>query len=264
MDKTKKTINDIMSKSGHHDTTVHEHVAPAIEQKTIKPTSHEEVSTAVESEVHQDHYHRTVQPIATTEVLPEQHKHRVAGEVTREFDHRDQAATERAIKAEASVLRDDKTIEPTTHTQSRAPVVTGEHVHHHVHETVQPLLQKEVIQPEVIHTAVPVHEVHHNAARIHETTTKQPISIDEYKKTGGGLQGSSTTRTAQFEGCPSEQSQSTTSTSSITEGLKSATSTGISGSTTSSKGMGLGSSGHEEEKKKPGLLDRLNPYKDCR
>ena len=129
MDKTKKVIGEVMSKSGQHDTTVTQETAPAVEQKVVKPTSHEEISTAVEQEVHQDHYHRTVQPLEATEVLPEQHKHRVAGTVNREFDHRDQAATERAIRAESGKLRDTRTVEETRHTQSRAPVVQGEHVH---------------------------------------------------------------------------------------------------------------------------------------
>jgi len=132
MDKTKKVIGDMMSKAGHHDTTVHEETAPAVEQKTIKPTQHEEVSTAVEQEVHQDHYHRTVQPVAASETLPEQHSHRVAGTVHREFDHRDMQGTERAMKAEAGKLHDTRTVEETKHTQSRNPTVQGEHVHQYV------------------------------------------------------------------------------------------------------------------------------------
>ncbi|KAK0648025.1 hypothetical protein B0T16DRAFT_325970 [Cercophora newfieldiana] len=249
MDKTKKAVSDIMSKAGHHDTTVTEETAPAVEQRTIKPTQHEEISTAVEQEVHQDHYHRTVQPVAASETLPEQHKHRVAGTVHREFDHRDQPSTERAMKAEASKLHDTRTVEETTRTQSHAPTVQGEHVHHHVHETIQPVILKEVIQPEVIHTAVPVHEVHHNAARIHPTSTKEPMTMDEFKKAGGSLSGSTTSRTNQFEGCPQGKGVHDTSISSMMEG-------GTTGTT------GLGSSTTSTEKK-PSLIDRLNPYKDA-
>ncbi|KAK4447393.1 hypothetical protein QBC34DRAFT_467489 [Podospora aff. communis PSN243] len=274
MDKTKKALGDMMSKAGHHDTTVTEETAPAIEQKTIKPTQHEEISTAVEQEVHQDHYHRTIQPVAASETLPEQHKHRVAGTVHREFDHRDSGSTEQALRAEAGKLRDTKTVEETTKTQSRAPTVQGEHVHHHVHETIQPVIQKEVIQPEVIHTAVPVHEVHHNAARIHPTSTKEAMTAEEFKKAGGSLSGSTTVRTNQFEGCPQGKGVHDTATSSTTSGMSSSgisssnktsgmSSTGTTGiSSTGTTGLGSSTSTSTSEKK-PSLIDRLNPYKDA-
>jgi hypothetical protein len=285
MDKTKKALGDFISKSGQHDTTVHEETAPAIEQRTIKPTSHEEISTAIDQEIHQDHYHRTIQPVQASETLPEQHKHRVANTIEREFDHRDVAGTERAMRAEAGKLRDSKTVEETKHSTSRAPVVQGEHVHHHVHETIQPVIQKEVIQPEVIHTAVPVHEVHHNAARIHPTATREPMSMDEYKKKGGSLGG--TTHDEAFMGCPQgkgihegasggiQSSSSGVEGSSTTTGMSSSTS-GTSGlgmsagagktSTThtgSSTGLGSSATSGSSAEKKPSLMDRLNPYKDA-
>jgi len=201
MDKTKQAVKDFMSKSGHHDTTVQEEVAPAVKHETVKPTRHEEVTTAVDKEVHQDHYHRQVQPVQDREVLPEQHKHNVGGVVNREFDHRNNQETERALKAEQAKLRDERVVQETQTSQSRAPVVEGEHVHHHVHETIQPVIQKEVIQPEVVHTTVPVHEVHHQSAQHHGTTTLPPVSINEFKKQGGVLSGHHE-RTSKFDGCP--------------------------------------------------------------
>ncbi|KAB5562968.1 hypothetical protein GE09DRAFT_766071 [Coniochaeta sp. 2T2.1] len=201
MDKTKEAVKNFMSKSGHHDTTVHEQVAPAVKHETIKPKQHEEIVTAVDKEVHQDHYHRQVQPVHDREVLPEQHKHNVGGVVNREFDHRNNNEVERALKAEESKLRDERVVQETQRTQTRAPVVEGEHVHHHVHETIQPVIQKEVIQPEVVHTTVPVHEVHHKSAEIHGTTTLPPVSINEFQKQGGVLSGHHE-RTSHFDGCP--------------------------------------------------------------
>ena len=77
----------------------------------------------------------------------------------------------------------------------------NKHLHSHVHETIQPVIQKEVIQPEVVHTTVPVHEVHHNSAQHHGTTTLPPVSIDEFKKQGGVLSGNHE-RHNKFDGCP--------------------------------------------------------------
>jgi len=124
----------------------------------------------------------------------------------------------------------------------------GEVACSHVHETVQPVIQKEVIQPEVIHTAVPIHEVHHNAARIHPTSTKEPVTMSEFQKSGSTLGGSGT-RTNAFEGCPQGKGVHETSSSSTKESTMSPSGT-----------TGLGA---ESTEKKPSLIDRLNPYKDA-
>ena len=130
MDKAKAAITDFMSKSGHHDTTVHEAVAPAVQHEVIKPHTHEEVQTAVDKEVHQDHYHRTVQPVQDREVLPEQHTAKLGAVQHREFDHRDAEGTKRALVDDQARFADERIVENTTHSQSVAPTVGGEHVHH--------------------------------------------------------------------------------------------------------------------------------------
>jgi hypothetical protein len=53
MEKAKAAVSDFMSKSGHHDTTVHETVAPAVQNEVVKPHVHEEINTAIDKEVHQ-------------------------------------------------------------------------------------------------------------------------------------------------------------------------------------------------------------------
>ncbi|KAI0845945.1 hypothetical protein F5Y00DRAFT_272610 [Daldinia vernicosa] len=201
MNKTKEVIRDFVGKSGHHDTTVHESVEPAVKKETIKPREHEEVNTAVNKEIHQDHYHRTVQPVHDKEILPEQHQHKVGAVQHRDYDHRDHDTTKRALAAENAKFRDEQVVQDTKHTQSHAPTVQGEHVHHHVHETVQPVLHKETIQPSVVHTTVPIHETHHNPAQHHSTTSLPPVSAEEYRQRGGALAGEKE-RFDAFEGEP--------------------------------------------------------------
>ncbi|KAI1081866.1 hypothetical protein F5B20DRAFT_588031 [Whalleya microplaca] len=189
MNKTKDTIKDFMHKSGHHDATVHETVQPAVQKETVNPIEREDINTAIDKEVHQDHYHRTVQPVFDKQVLPEQHKHNIGGIQHREYDHRDLDKTKNSLAAEGQNFRDERTVHDTTHTQSHAPVVQGEHVHHHLHETIQPVVHKETVQPSVVHTTVPIHEVHHNSAQHHSMSALQPVTMDEYKKKGGVLGG---------------------------------------------------------------------------
>jgi hypothetical protein len=71
----------------------------------------------------------------------------------------------------------------------------------HIHETIQPVVQKEVIQPNVVHTTVPIHEVHHNAATHHETTSLPTMTMDQFKTKGGVLSGREE-RYDEFEGVP--------------------------------------------------------------
>ncbi len=118
---------------------------------------------------------------------------------------------------------------------------------------MQPLIQKEVIQPEVVHTTVPIHEVHHLAASHHPTTSLPPVSMDEYKKQGGtlGAVSGSERRTKEFEGCP-------TGVSTHPEGgnIKKSSSSSMS---SGKKDKGTGSADTVE---KPSLIDKLNPWKD--
>jgi hypothetical protein len=288
MDKAKRVVEDFTSRAGHHDTTVTENVAPAVEHETVRPTQHEEINTAINKEIHQDHYHQKVQPVHDTQVLPEQHMHKQGKVISREFDNRDNASTERALRSEQAKLRDERTVTGTTHTQSHAPVVQGEQVHHHVHETIQPVVHKETIQPSVVHTTVPIHETHHEQAKIHGTTTLPAVSMDEFKRQGGAL-GGQQSRTGTFEGCPkgvhmpgcghAEGSGPQTSTMSSgmtgSKGMRSSSSISssdeentrssrISGTQTSSTGLhGTTTGGSTTSTKKPSLIDRLNPMKDA-
>jgi hypothetical protein len=71
----------------------------------------------------------------------------------------------------------------------------------HIHETIQPVVHKETVQPSVVHTTVPIHEVHHNAAQHHQTSELPAMNMSEFKKQGGVL-GGREERYDGFEGEP--------------------------------------------------------------
>jgi hypothetical protein len=71
----------------------------------------------------------------------------------------------------------------------------------HIHETIQPVVQKETIQPNVVHTTVPIHEVHHNKATHHDTTALPAMTMEQFKAKGGALSGREE-RYDEFEGVP--------------------------------------------------------------
>ncbi|KAL8997425.1 MAG: hypothetical protein Q9169_003288 [Polycauliona sp. 2 TL-2023] len=201
MDKAKAAVSDFMHKAGHHDTTVHEKVAPAVTQETVTKHRHEEAQTAIDREVHQDHFHTSIQPVKDREVLPEQHQHNIVPVEHREHHHGDTAAIKARLEQERAQFQSTRTGGTTQESHSVAPVIAGEHVHHHVHETIQPIVQKETIQPSVVHTTVPIHEVHHNEAKHHSSSALPAVSMADFKKQGGSLTGREE-RYDGFEGQP--------------------------------------------------------------
>lgn len=273
MDKAKVAVSEFMQKAGHHDTTVHEKVAPAVINESVTKHRHEEAQTAIDREVHQDHYHTSVQPIKDREVLPEQHSHQMAAVEEREIQHGDASAIKARLEQERMQFQNTRTEGGTKESHSVAPVIAGEHVHHHVHETIQPVVNKETIQPSVVHTTVPIHEVHQNEAKHHAASALPAVSMADFKKQGGSLTGREE-RYDGFEGEPRAVGGalgggSTTGTSTGhhtghhgTSGIDSTSGT-TGSSTTGGYGSGPSGDGYDTTgTKKASLMDKLNPMKD--
>ncbi|KAK3677948.1 hypothetical protein LTR78_002043 [Recurvomyces mirabilis] len=274
MDSAKAAVKDFMTKSGHHDTTVHEKVAPAVTHETINRTQHEDVQTAIDKEVHQDHYHTSVQPVEDRAVLPEQHHHNIIPVEHRSFEHDNADAVKQRLAVEQGKYRDVQDRVEGQHTSSVAPVVAGEHIHHHVHETIQPVVNKQTIEPHVTHTTVPIHEVHHNAAQHHSSSALPAVSMADFKKQGGVLAG----REERYDGFQGEPRSIGGETSQMGSAGLQGGATGLGGSNTHGThghhndqsglagGAGLGSStshGSSTSQGKPSMMDKLNPKTDA-
>lgn len=54
------------------------------------------------------------------------------------------------------------------------------------------MIQRETIEPHITHTTVPVHEVHHNATKHHDTSVLPPVGRAEFEKMTSGTSGSTT------------------------------------------------------------------------
>lgn len=201
MEAAKAAVSKITGRHGHH-TEVDENVLPAVTSENVKPHRHEEATEAVDREVHQKHFHTTVQPVSHKEILPEKHAHNLAPQVDREFRHDNEADTQQRVRAELGQFKNTSTTHGTTHTQAAAPAVTGEHVHHHVHETVQPVIHKETVRPEVVHTTVPIHETHHVGAEHHGMSALPMKTLDEFTKAGGAITGGRTHNHEEYDGPP--------------------------------------------------------------
>lgn len=145
------------------------------------------------------------------------------------------------------------------------------------------MIHKETIQPSVVHTTVPIHEIHHNEAKHHSASALPAVSMADFKKQGGTLTGREE-RYDGFEGEPRAVGSTLGSSSGTTSGPHSSnlenkldprvdsdrdgsrnlgaasSGYGSSGYGSSNTGSGYGSS--TTTGKKPSLMDKLNPMKD--
>ena len=156
---------------------------------------------------------------------------------------------------------------------------------------IQPVVQKETIQPSVVHTTVPIHEVHHNEAKHHAASALPAVSMADFKKQGGSLTGREE-RYDGFEGEPravgsalggssnsmgGRQTTAGPHTSNVENKMDPRVDSDMDGSRnmganrtgTSTTGSGYDSYGSNRPtgaagsaSKKPGIMDRLNPLKD--
>lgn len=143
MDAAASAVGKFLNQSGDKDTTVEQDVAPAVEHDTITKKHETKEQKVIDKERHQDHYHTTVQPLKDREVQDTKHDHEQAPTEYRKVDN---DAKRDDVKAQAASDRNqykDSTIEGMTHEKTtKEGDVVGEQVHHHLHETIQPVIEK--------------------------------------------------------------------------------------------------------------------------
>ena len=146
-------------------------------------------------------FRSTVQPIRDESNVPATHEHAVANKETREFRHGNDQRIHQALEAEQAQFRDTTDLGAQLHTTSMNKTVAGEHVHHHVHENIQPVIERNVHQAHVVHTTHPVHEIHHNESMHHTASVLPEISLSDFKAHGGSFNGE-TCKSDAFKGAP--------------------------------------------------------------
>ncbi|KAH0610618.1 uncharacterized protein H6S33_012145 [Morchella sextelata] len=201
MQSMKNAAKEFISRDKKHDTEVREAFNPAVTKEVIIPKETEETTIAVDRELHQRHYQTRVQPIEDKEVLPEEHRHQVMPVETRVTKDVDEDLVRRRLEEEKLKFKSTREVLPVEHTNIAGATITGEHAHHHVYEQVQPVIEREVIQPAVIHTTVPIHERIEHAPTFHPVTVQPKMTLEEYKRAGGVLEGRNET-IDMFEGEP--------------------------------------------------------------
>ncbi|KAI0162341.1 hypothetical protein GGR57DRAFT_517666 [Xylariaceae sp. FL1272] len=160
--------------------------APAVEHEKIRHKHEHREQEVIDRERHQDHYKTTVQPLKDRDVAGTEHRYESAGVQHRNITH-DKGDDARAILARKKAQFDDTSVDVgTEHTRTKEAPEVHEHVHHHLHETIQPIIEKETVLPSVTHKKIPIKETHQEAPIDHGVEVNEPISIDEFKGRLGG------------------------------------------------------------------------------
>lgn len=160
-----------------------------ITSKTHHSHTIEEVERQRELERHQHHIQVHHQPIKHEEHSAEQ-LHQNIIPVTKVAEKH--ASTDKDAKLLATIAtghghKNEVKHAPKQHQiVDRGEVVT-ESIHHHIHNVVVPLISHDQHEHHRIKTVIPTHHVMHEAPIIHESSTLEAISKDDFLKRGGIL-----------------------------------------------------------------------------
>lgn len=188
MQRAEAAVKDFLGKKNHHSVDIEQETAPAVVHERVVQKQHENVTTALDREVHQHHHQTHVQPIQDQVLESEKHHHNVIPIEHRESRHNKDREVEAQLQEHRGNFRDEREVLPVETTNSSRNLV-GEHVHHHIHDVIQPVVERETIQPHVVHTTVPIHERIENEPVVHKGNVLPTLSMNEFNKAGHSLTG---------------------------------------------------------------------------
>lgn len=119
---------------------------PAITHETISSTEHDIEQKVVQKEVDEEIYHTTVQDVVDNKSMPERHIYTRAPIEEKHLDERNDAELKQQLADEAAQFKDVHIVKDTEVKHDINPVITDERVHYHVHEKIQPVIQRGELQ----------------------------------------------------------------------------------------------------------------------
>ncbi|KAK6507499.1 hypothetical protein TWF481_005930 [Arthrobotrys musiformis] len=188
MQAAKKAVTEFLHHGNKHSVDIEQETKPAVLHERVLERQHETVTHAVDREIHQHHHQIHVQPIQDRVVETEQHHHNVIPVEHRTRHHGKDREIATALATEHGKFKDEREILPVETTNS-TNVVVGEHVHHHIHDYIQPVIERERVVPHVVHTMVPIHEHIEHEPYIHKGNVLPVMTLEEFTKNGFSLGG---------------------------------------------------------------------------
>lgn len=196
MTQTSSVNSGVNVAAGNVDQDV-QHLAPVTHHVHHRHEV-EELLREREHHIHQHHIQHHVQPVVESEHLAEQIHSRVMPTTTIREVHANTDKDAALMRAVAGNPKDTFTQAPADRSVIDKGETVREIVHHHIHNIVQPIIEKDTHEYLRIRTTIPTVQITHEAPIVHESTAHQPIRKDDFVKGGGVL--SSTTRTIEEAG----------------------------------------------------------------
>ncbi|KAI1111620.1 hypothetical protein F5Y14DRAFT_305170 [Nemania sp. NC0429] len=161
--------------------SVDRETAPAVEHETIRKQHEQREQKVVDRERHQDHYKTTVQPLKEREVMPERHMHEEADVRHRYIDHDREHDAKVMLERKQAQFQDTKEEHEVRGETIKEPTVASERTHHHLHETIQPVIEKETVIPSVTHKKIPIKETVQDPTLDEGVTINEAMSKEEFE-----------------------------------------------------------------------------------
>ncbi|GAA96417.1 uncharacterized protein L969DRAFT_95745 [Mixia osmundae IAM 14324] len=176
-----RTIDGSQAESHSHQMLAHK------THENIKQHEVEEVTRERQHDRHIHHVQHTTQPIYDERNNAEQHERRSVPVTQIKEGHATADADKAAFAAQVGQHSDR-----TTHSGKDRQVIDKgerltENTHHHVHNVVQPIIERDVHQNTRIHTTIPVSQETHEAPIVHQSQDLKPISMSQFKSQGNEL-----------------------------------------------------------------------------
>lgn len=201
-------VKEFFSKSSKPETTeVCTDTAPEVVQEHIRPQERVETAEAVDRERHVHHLQHRLQPVEDKQTLDTKHINTTEPVIAREHKEEMRPEHQEALAKQRNLAQDTRSTGAVEKSGEHVGTALNEHQHHHIHETVQPVVQRETVDPTVVHKTKAVHERVEDAPIVHEVTTLPTISADKYAKNKSSLEGEGE-HCSTFEGAPQVAGQS--------------------------------------------------------
>ncbi|KAI1199778.1 hypothetical protein F5X97DRAFT_295387 [Nemania serpens] len=161
--------------------SVDKDTAPAVEHETIHKRHEQREQKVVDRERHQDHYKTTVQPLKEREVMPERHVHEQADVRHKHVDNDREHDAKVMLERKQGRFQDTQQEREARVETTKEPTVTSERTHHHLHETIQPVVEKETVIPSVTHKKIPIKETIQDPSLDEGITINEAMSKEEFE-----------------------------------------------------------------------------------
>jgi len=183
MDKVK----DLLTSGKGHTTTVDSNIQPEVVHETVKPIEQiETVKNVVEERDIHHHQHRIL-PVVDRAQAETKHESVNLGTEHRHHEQKMADADRARLQQMHHAVKDEQVVAPTERHVTEIGGATKELVNHHIHETIQPVIEREVVAPTVVHQQATVHHHIHEKPVVHDQTVEPTLSMSEFQSKFGNV-----------------------------------------------------------------------------